>query len=126
MKRIAAAILAGLASAPPLAAAQETKSVTWTGWFSDARCARVTNGETKPNNTTCVKRCLEEGATAVFISQQAKAIFAVKDHPTVKEDVGYRVELNGVVDEAAGTIAVTSVKRLEEVVNMCAVPQKKK
>ena len=126
MKRIAAIAILGSLTLASAAAAEQTKTVTWTGWFSDAQCARVTNGETKPNNTTCVKKCLEEGAAAVFISEQAKAIFTVKDHPSVKEDVGYRVELTGAVDEAAGTIAVTSVKRLSEVVNICAVPQKKK
>ena len=125
MKRMAAIVLSvGMALA--VAQAEERKTVTWTGWFSDAQCARVTNGEVKPNNTVCVKKCLEEGAKAVFISEQAKAIFTVADHASVKDDVGYRVEVTGTVDEAAGTISVGSVKRLSEVVNMCAAPPKKK
>ena len=115
---------AGLAVATPTA--EGTKSVTWTGWFSDAQCARVIEGEVKPNNTECVKRCLTDGAKAVFASEQAKAIFEVKDHPSVRDDVGYHVEVKGVVDEAAGTISVQSVRRVSEVVNMCAVPKKKK
>jgi hypothetical protein len=105
----------------------EPKAVTWTGWFSDITCAkgRVDNGEIGPNNTACVKKCLDEGATAVFISEQAKAMFVVKDHPTLKEDVGYHVELTGVVDEEAKTVSVKSVKRLSEVTNVCGVPKKK-
>ena len=125
MKRIAAiGVAVGLALA--VTQADERKTVTWTGWFSDAQCARVTNGEVKPNNTVCVKKCLDAGSAAVFLSEQAKAVFTVKDHPAVKEDVGYRVELTGTVDEAAKTISATSVKRLEEVVNLCAVTPKKK
>ena len=106
----------------------EPKAVTWTGWFSDITCAkgRVENGEIGPNNTVCVKKCLDEGAIAVFISEQAKAMFVVKDHPALKEDVGYHVELTGVVDEEAKTVSVRSVKRLSEVTNVCGVPKKKR
>jgi hypothetical protein len=124
---ITAALVAAAASIGSTASA-EPKAVTWTGWFSDITCAkgRVANGEIGPNNTVCVKKCLDEGAAAVFISEQAKAMFVVKDHPGVKEDVGYHVELTGVVDEDAKTVSVTSVKRLSEVTNMCGVPPKKK
>jgi hypothetical protein len=114
---------AGMAST----AKAESKAVTWTGWFSDITCAkgRVENGVIAPNNTICVKKCLGEGAKAVFISEQAKAMFEVKDHATVIEDVGYHVELKGVADGAAKTVSVTSVRRLSEVTNMCGVPKKK-
>ena len=124
---VTAALVAAAASIGSTAKV-ETKTVTWTGWFSDITCAkgRVENGEIGPNNTVCVKKCLDEGATAVFVSEQAKAMFVVKDHPSLKEDVGYHVELTGVVDVEAKTVSVTSVKHLSEVTNMCGVPKKKK
>jgi hypothetical protein len=100
-------------------------STTWTGWFSDKQCARITNDTPRPNGTACVKKCLAEGATAVFISEQAKAIYEVREHPTVPEDVGYHVEVTGVIDEEARTIAIASVKRLSEVVPTCAPPPKR-
>lgn len=115
---------------PALAAAQsapEPKTTTSTGWFSDKGCAapKVARGQIGPNNPDCVKRCLDEGAVPVFISEQAKAMFDVKDYATVKDDVGYRVEVTGIVDEDAKTITVKSVKRLEAVPVTCARPQKK-
>lgn len=115
---------------PALAAAQsapEPKTTTSTGWFSDKGCAapKVARGQIGPNNPDCVKRCLDEGAVPVFISEQAKAMFDVKDYATVKDDVGYRVEITGIVDEEAKTITVKSVKRLEAVPVTCARPQKK-
>lgn len=115
---------------PALAAAQsasEPKATTSTGWFSDKGCAapKVARGQIGPNNPDCVKRCLDEGAVPVFISEQAKAMFDVKDYATVKDDVGYRVEITGIVDEEAKTITVKSVKRLEAVPVTCARPQKK-
>jgi hypothetical protein len=99
---------------------------TWTGWFSDEGCAaaKIKSGNITPNGTVCVKKCLGEGATAVFISEQAKNMYTVTDHPSLMEDVGYRLELTGVVDEKAKTISVRSVKRLSEVVQMCALKKK--
>jgi hypothetical protein len=114
---------------PALTVAQNVSetTATSTGWFSDKGCAepRVKRGQIGPNNPDCVKRCLDEGAVPVFISEQAKALFEVKDYPTVRDDVGYRVEVIGIVDEKAKTIAVTSVKRLEAVPIMCGRPVKK-
>jgi hypothetical protein len=117
---------AAIAAAVSVSAAS-SRAVTWTGWFSDESCAkpRVARGEIVPNNTACVRTCLEQGATPVFISKEAKDLFVVKDYAGLKEDVGFLVELTGVVDEAAKTLTVTSVKRLSEVVNQCGVPKRK-
>ena len=128
MIRISAWTMAlALAASTPGAAPRHaaTKTVTWTGWFSDQQCAGVRDGEVRPNNPDCVKKCLNDGAKAVFISEQARALFVVKDYPAVKEDVGHRLEVTGIVDEDAKTISVTSVKRLSEAPAMCAVPRKK-
>lgn len=100
-------------------------AVKWTGWFSDKQCARITPGEEpRPNGTACVKKCLDEGAPAVFISEQARAIYELRDHASVKQDVGYYVEMTGVVDEKAKTLSVKSVKRLSEVTAACLLPRK--
>ena len=103
----------------------ETTTETWTGWFSDKQCARVKDGEApKPNGTACVKKCLDEGAQAVFISEQAKAVFDVRDYPSAKEDVGWYLQITGEVDAKAKTVSVKSVKRLSEVAQTCAIPKK--
>jgi hypothetical protein len=103
---------------------QSPTTETWTGWFSDKTCARVTDDTPRPNGTACVKKCLSEGAAPVFISEQAKAVFEVRDRPTAKDDVGYHVELTGTVDRAANTISVQSVKRLSELTAICFIPKK--
>jgi hypothetical protein len=121
----------GLAVAlPALAAAQgasEPATTTSTGWFSDKGCAkpRVERGLIGPTNPDCVKRCLNDGAVPVFISEQAKALFEVQGYPSIADDLGYRVEVTGIVDESAKTITVKSVKRLEAVPLMCGRPKKK-
>lgn len=103
-------------------------TTTWTGWLSDKGCAesKVRSGTISPNATDCVKKCLEDGATPVFLSEQARDMYELTDYSNLIEDVGYRLELTGVVDEKAKTIAVSSVKRLSKVVQTCALPKKTK
>jgi hypothetical protein len=78
-----------------------------------------------PNGTVCVKKCLDEGAPAVFVDPKARAMYRVKDYPDVKKDVGFYIELMGVIDAEAKTISVRSTKQLGEVAQMCARPPKK-
>ena len=104
-----------------------TTTETWTGWFSDKQCARVRpDEEPRPNGAACVKKCLDEGSPAVFISEQAKAVYDVRDYASAKDDVGFRVEITGEVDEKAKAVSVKSVKRLSEVTAMCLVPKKRR
>ena len=126
---VMAAVTAGAAVYPEGPdALRADDAVTWTGWVSDVRCAtpRVKQGLISPNNPECVKKCLSEGADPVFISEQAKALFAITGYPTAKDDVGWHVELTGTVDDAGKTIAVQSVKRLELTSASCALPRKPK
>jgi hypothetical protein len=106
------------------AQSQATTTETWTGWFSDKLCARVRDDTPRPNGTACVRKCLSEGAAPVFISEQAKAVFEVRDRPSVGDDVGYYVQVTGIVDPKAKTISVQSVKRLSETTAMCAAPKR--
>jgi len=103
------------------------ETVTLKGWLSDKGCAqaKVAGTETvTPNGTVCVKKCLDEGATPVFVDPASRTLYELKDYPTAREDVGYHLELTGVIDPKTKTISVRGVKRLREVVNMCALPKK--
>ena len=104
------------------------ESVTLKGWLSDRGCAQSKIEGTdpvSPNGTACVKKCLDEGATPVFVDPKSRTLYQLKNYPTLKEDVGYHLELTGVVDTEAKTIAVRSVKRTSEIVNVCALPKKR-
>jgi hypothetical protein len=104
----------------------EPKSVTWTGWFSDSQCAlaRAAGGTFTATNPDCAKRCIEKGSTPVFISEQAQAVFTVKNYPGVIGDLGFRVEVIADVDEAAKTASIKKVTRLSEVGLSCQLPRK--
>jgi hypothetical protein len=103
---------------------RESTTTTWTGWFSDKQCARVTPGEApRPNGAACVKKCLADGSPAVFISEQAKAVYEVLDYASARNDVGFHLEITGEVNEKAKTVSIKSVKRLAEVPAIC-LPRK--
>jgi hypothetical protein len=102
-------------------------TVTLKGWLSDKGCAQSKidgTGTVTPNGTACVKKCLDEGATPVFVDPKSRTLYQLKNYPTVKEDVGYHLELSGVVDADTKTIMVRTVKRTSEIVNVCALPKK--
>ena len=104
----------------------ETKKITWTGWFSDSQCAyaRAASGTFSATNPDCAKRCIEKGEAPVFISEQAKAIFKVKDYSFVLDQLGYHVEVTATVDDDAKTISVKNVTQLSHEGLACARPKK--
>jgi hypothetical protein len=103
------------------------RSVTWTGWFADAKChgAQPTGGKVGVPNPDCARTCIEKGAAPVFLSEQANGVFAIKEYGGVLNDLGYHVEVLGEVDEAAKTIRIREVKQLEPAGPACARPRKK-
>src|SRR5258708_11572322 len=110
----------------PTSAGADLKTVTWTGWFSDSQCAlaRAASGTFTATNPDCAKKCIQNGSAPAFISEQAQAVFTVKDYPAVADDLGLRVEVLAEVDEAEKTISVKKVTRLSEVVLACQRPRK--
>ena len=111
-----------LATSALAAAVRPAESVVkLNGWFSDEGCAaaKLKADEVTPNGTICVRKCLDEGAAVVFVNPKARAMYRVMEQASVREDVGYYLELTGVVDEKAETISVRSVKRLGDVIQMC-------
>ncbi len=103
-------------------------SRTWTGWFSDEKCARAraNSGTYTATNADCARRCIEEGAAVVFIAEQEKALYVVKNYPAAKDDLGYNVEVTGTLDGQTQTLTVQSVKRLEAVGPSCGRPKLKR
>ena len=91
-----------------------SRNVTWTGWFSDVKCAssRAASGIFTATNPECARTCLKGGAAPAFISEQARAVFIVKDSPSVVEQLGFHVEVQATVNAAARTITIQKVKQL--------------
>jgi hypothetical protein len=106
-------------------AAGEDRRVTWTGWFSDQKCAsgRAASGTFTATNPDCARNCIRAGAPAVFISEQAKAVLKVKGYAGVLDDLGYRLEIQGSLNSAGDEIEITNVKRLDYTGAACSRPK---
>lgn len=114
-------LLPVLLSMSMLPASRAPRAAGYQGWFSDKGCAaaKIKSGDITPNGTACVKKCLEDGATPVFVDQKAGRMYAVVNYASLREDVGYYLEVDGTVDEKAETITIRSTKRLGDVIQMC-------
>ena len=125
LRRGAATSLVCLALAAAVGKAGE-KSVTWTGWFSDLQCAssRAASGAFGATNPECARKCIEKGTAPVFVSEPAKAIFQIQGDSSVLENLGYHIEVQARVDEAAKTISILNVKRLAYQGAACARPKR--
>jgi len=104
----------GLCSIALLAFGASPGPTKLTGWFACEKCtaSRVAQGELRPSHPDCARRCIEEGAAAVFLDEEGKQSLKVKNYPALKDDLGYHVEVTGRIDGASKTIAIESVTRL--------------
>jgi hypothetical protein len=101
-------------------------TVKLTGWFACDKCtaARVAKGDLRPSNPECAKTCIEHGDPAVFLSEQGKESLKVRNYKGITDDLGFHVEVTGVIDAAAKTITIESVKQLSYEGASCARPRK--
>ena len=102
--------------------APAAETVKLTGWFACSKCtaARVARGDIHPSNPVCAKECIDKGDDAVFLNEQGKESLKIRKYAGAIDDLGYHVEVTGVVDRGAKTITIESVKRLSYERASCA------
>ena len=95
-----------------------------TGWFACEKCtaSRVAKGDLRPSNPDCAKQCITAGSEPVFISEQGKELLRVRNYASVKEDLGYHLEVTGRIDPETKTIAIETVERLGDAGASCSRP----
>ena len=120
--RMTSSVLCTLLAAALSSAAPPVETVKLTGWFACEKCMapRFAEGDLHPPNPECSKECVNKGSAVVFVNEEAKALLKVKDHPSAKDDLGYKVEVTGSVDSAAGTLTITTVTRVGEMGASCS------
>ena len=80
------------------------------GWVSDEKCGAE---GAKAEAANCTKKCIEGGSKIVFVTDKDKKVLHVSNPETLKGHEGHHVNVNGHVDEAAGSIHVMSVSMIE-------------
>ena len=123
MKLTAYAIrLCGVALLAVGTAKLPAETMKLTGWFTCEKCTapRAAKGDLRPSNPDCARQCIDKGSEAVFISEQGKELLKVRNHSSVKDDIGYKVEVTGDIDRAAATMSIKTVTKLAAEGASCA------
>lgn len=101
MKRIAAlATLTLTFSAAPLLAE------SFTGWVSDAMCAKNPDKVASADHADCAKKCIEGGSPAVLVVNGK--VYQVSNPDMLKSHAGEKVTVDAKNDN--GTLTIKSVK----------------
>ena len=101
MKRIAALATLALTFTAASAFAE-----SFTGWVSDAMCAKNPAKVSSPDHAACAKKCIEGGSPAVLVVDGK--VYPVSNPDTLKDYAGQKVTVDATVDN--GTLTIKSVK----------------
>ena len=107
------------------AGSAQAGAVKLSGWFACEKCTapRVAKGDLRPSNPVCARECIDKGSEGVFLSEQGKELLKVRNYTSVKDDLGYHIEVTGKIDPASKTISIETVKRLEYEGASCSRPR---
>jgi hypothetical protein len=103
-------VVLALSTVPALAADMSAAKVS--GYISDSKCGAMHNGSAP--NASCVKKCVDGGATAVFVDDAKKQVYTIDDPDVVKGHEGHHVAVIGKVDDSAKTIHIAKVSMLKD------------
>jgi hypothetical protein len=72
----------------------DDKSMTWTGWISDSKCAAK---GAAASHKDCMAKCVKEkGASYVFVDTKTKSVVNIHNQDAVKDDaLGKEVKVTG-------------------------------
>jgi hypothetical protein len=79
---------------------------SFTGWVSDAMCAKNPDKVSSADHAACAKKCIEGGSPAVLVV--AGKVYQVSNPDMLKEHAGEKVTVDATMDN--GTLTIKSVK----------------
>jgi hypothetical protein len=79
---------------------------SFTGWVSDAMCAKNPAKVSSADHADCAKKCIEGGSPAVLVVDGK--VYQVSNPDTLKDHAGQKVTVDASVDN--GTLTIKSVK----------------
>ena len=91
-----------------MALAMTAMAGEWTGYISDASCAKKQGAKTaSESHAGCAQGCIKRGDKAVLVTEDGK-IYQIANQDKVVEHAGHKVTLSG--DMAGDSITVSDVK----------------
>lgn len=101
MKRIAALATLALTFTAASAFAQ-----SYTGWVSDAMCAKNPTKVSSADHADCAKKCIEGGSPAVLVVDGK--VYQVSNPDKLKDYAGQKITVDATMDN--GALTIKSVK----------------
>lgn len=98
--------LAALATIALTFSAASSFAESFTGWVSDAMCAKNPAKVSSASHADCAKKCIEGGSPAVLVVDGK--VYQVSNPDTLKEYAGQKVTVDATLDN--GSLTVKSVK----------------
>jgi hypothetical protein len=103
-------VVLALSTVPALAADMSANKVS--GYIADSKCGATHNGSAP--NAACVKKCIDGGASPVFVDDAKKEVYTIDDPESVKGHEGHHVSVVGKVDDTGKTIHISKVSMLKD------------
>ena len=104
------AVVLALVAGLTLAAAQQPKESSWTGYVTDTMCGAK---GTSAKHASCAGSCVKEhGAKYALYNTADKKVYVLDPQDKAAEHAGHYVTVKGTVD--GNTIKVTSITMTEE------------
>jgi hypothetical protein len=79
---------------------------SFTGWVSDAMCAKNPSKVSSADHADCAKKCIEGGSPAVLVVDGK--VYQVSNPDTLNKYAGQKVTVDATLDK--GTLTIKSVK----------------
>jgi hypothetical protein len=79
---------------------------SYTGWVSDAMCAKNPAKVSSADHADCAKKCIEGGSPAVLVVDGK--VYQVSNPDALKDYAGKKITVDATLDN--GTLTVKSVK----------------
>lgn len=98
------AFVLALGSMTAFCRAQTAKTHKLSGWISDSKC------HAQHDDARCVKKCIDAGATAVFVDSKNK-VWAIDNPDSVQNYYADKVKVEATVDSTNSSIHIDKVKK---------------
>ena len=103
MKRVLSLLIAAFCLSAIAASATDSTKIN--GWISDSMCGAKHAG----SGAACVKKCIEDGMTPVFVDEAKKVVWTIDNPDAVKAFYGDHVTIMATADADKKSVHIDSI-----------------
>jgi hypothetical protein len=107
MKRVLSLLVATFCLTALAASAANTTKIN--GWISDSMCGAKHAG----SGAACVKKCIDDGMTPVFVDEAKKEVWTIDNPDAVKAFYGDHVTVTATADADKKSVHIDSIADLK-------------